>query len=46
VPLGVELRDGSVVVNPHRAEPPFDAADITAIFAVGDMAQVGREPIA
>jgi hypothetical protein len=43
IPLGVELRDRSVVINAHPADPPFDGADVAAIFAVGDTATISRD---
>lgn len=42
IPLAVEHRDGSVTISPHPDDPPFDAPDIVAIYAVGDSATLTR----
>lgn len=41
-PLAVELRDGTLAISPHPDDPPFDGAEITAIYAVGDTATMSR----
>ncbi|MBI2896642.1 MAG: hypothetical protein HYY06_24000 [Deltaproteobacteria bacterium] len=43
VPLGVELRDRSLVINAHPSDPPFDGGEVDAIFVIGDTAALGRD---
>lgn len=42
-PIAVELRDGTVTISPHPADPAFEGADIVAVYALGDTATMARD---